>query len=203
MKQSDRLRYVKEYQSNPLRKEYENKKNIICSNKPFIIYLIDLGNLFFFVMFIFYGWVFFSSDNVISQTISNFISNTLVFYFLDVLLIIDFGIGNIAVGCMYFMAAIEWKKKIIEKHNWGKLEKLNNEYRVKGLYPIDASELFKHSCCEYDDVYEMTVCSITKRIIGYSDLNYCNTPGNCRKCKTFMKAYMGDDWNGEYNHEYK
>ena len=75
MKQSDRLKYVKEYQSNPLKEEYESKKRMICTNKPFAVYLINLGYLFFLAMFIFYGWIFFSSDNAAFKAFDNFKSS--------------------------------------------------------------------------------------------------------------------------------
>lgn len=183
MNQSDRLRYVKEYQSNPLRKEYERNKDSVIK-KPFLVHLINLGNVFFFVMVIVYGRMFISAD------------------LLDSILIIVFGLANIFLGLAYYVYSTQWKKNIIEKHNSLAIEKLNKEYRKRGLYPIDESELFKYSCCDYDDVYETLVCPITKGRINNSDYNYCDTPGMCEKCKTFMKAYKGDDWNGEYNHEY-
>lgn len=46
MNQSDRLRYVKEFQSHPLRREYERKKDLVIK-KPFLVHLINLGNVFF------------------------------------------------------------------------------------------------------------------------------------------------------------
>lgn len=207
MKQSDRLRYVKEYRSNPLRKEYERKRNMICSNKPITVHLINLGYLFFFAMLFFYGWIFFSDNAVarlISNSVDNFVGKVLGgLSFLGTLIIIVFGIVNIFLGLVYLSYSFEWKKKLTEKHNSEKLEKLDKEYREKGLYPFFESDLFEHSCCEYDDKYEMNVCSITKRMISYSDYNYCSRPGNCRHCKTFMTAYLGEDYNGEFDHEFK
>ena len=203
MNQSDRLRCVKAYQSNPLRGEYERKKSIICSNQPFIVYLINLGYLFFFGMFIFYGWIFFSSDNEIAIAFDDFIQNTFGLFFLGTILILAFGITNIILGGIYLLYSFEWKEKLTEKHNSAELEKLYKEYREKGLYPCYEHELFNHSCCDYDDVYEMFVCPITKKMIKNADFNYCNTPGNCRYCKTFMIAYLGEDCGGEFKHEFK
>ena len=91
-----------------------------------------------------------------------------------------------------------WKKKLSKKQNSELLKKLDNEYYKKGLFPC-----FEHSCCEYDDEYEMNVCSVTKRMISYSDYNYCSRPGNCRHCKTFMTAYLGANYDGEFDHEFK
>lgn len=198
MKQSDRLRYVKEYQSNPLRREYERNKDLVIK-KPFVVRLINLGNVFFVFMFFYYGWIFFVNDSAAYVAFEKFAESTFGFTLLPLLAL---GIGNIFLGLVYFVYSDQWKKNIIEMHNSDAIEKLNKEYRKKGLYPIDESELFKYSCCDYDDVYETLVCPVTKGRINNSDYNYCDTPGNCRKCKTFMKAYMGDDWNGEYNHEY-
>ena len=112
MNQSDRLRYVKEYQSNPLRRDYERNKDLVIK-KPFLVHLINLGNVFFFVMVIVYGRMFISAD------------------LLDSVLIIVFGLANIFLGLVYYVYSTQWKKNIIEKHNSVAIEKLNKEYRKK------------------------------------------------------------------------
>ncbi len=194
MKQSDRLRYVKEYRSNPLRKEYERKRNMICKKKPFAAHLINLGYLVLLAIFIFYCWIFFYDSDTsyeMFKIVEGFIDTVFLFW-IGLLLVISVGIINKF-----------WKKKLSKKQNSELLKKLDNEYYKKGLFPCFEYELFEHSCCEYDDEYEMNVCSVTKRMISYSDYNYCSRPGNCRHCKTFMTAYLGANYDGEFDHEFK
>ena len=42
MKQSDRIKYVKNYLNNPLRKEYETKEKEIMKNKPITYHILTV-----------------------------------------------------------------------------------------------------------------------------------------------------------------
>lgn len=109
MKQSDRIQYIKEYNNHPLKGEYERKRSSVLSNKPFSVYLINLGYLFFLGMFILYGWMFFSDSKILSDILKSTIGYE--GFFGDLLLLLALGIGNIILGLIYMVNSAAWKKE--------------------------------------------------------------------------------------------
>lgn len=64
-------------------------------------------------------------------------------------------------------------------------------------------ELYKHECCEYDDLLDDWVCSATKERLPFSEVSWCETPGNCRYCKRFVTNYLGQDAIKYWEYEFK
>jgi len=182
MNQSDRIKFVKEYNNHPLKREYERKRAAICSNRPALVYFINLGYLLFLGLFIFYGWVFIED-----------VSIPLFDGFIGLFIFFALGIGNILLGLVYMACSWDWKKNLIEGYNKRALQSLDREYEDKGLYPMEESELFTHECCEYDDWKERYVCSSTKQLLSWNEIIWCKQPGNCRHCRAFVNAYLGAD----------
>lgn len=205
MKQSDRIRHCKEYYKHPLKKEYETKRNRICKNKPLSVYLINFSYLFFLGMFVFYGWLFFSSEGNALMIDFYYWAFGYEPFFGDMFIEIALGIGNIVVGFFYFIRSMDWKEELVKDHNKKALKILEKEYREKGLYEVQEQELYEHECCEYDDYKESFVCCVTKQPLSNRDVSFCSRPGNCKQCRTFVSGYLGADaveWWGE-SHEYK
>lgn len=189
MKQSERINLCKIYNEHPLKGKYETERKTICSNKPSIVHLVNLGYVFFLGMFILYGYLFFSDTEIISD----FLKRNLGFepFFGDLIPLIGLGIGNIILGLLYAVHSVEWKKEEIEIHNKKALNSLDEKYKNMGLIPMPESELFKHPCCEYDEYREKYVCSATGQPLKDSDFYFCNQSGKCRYCKAFVSAYLG------------
>jgi len=201
MKQSDRIQYIKEYNNHPLKGEYERKRSSVLSNKPFSVYLINLGYLFFLGMFILYGWMFFSDSKILSDILKSTIGYE--GFFGDLLLLLALGIGNIILGLIYMVNSAAWKKEHIEIYNKKALDALNSEYSKKRLYHMTEEELYKHECCEYDDWNECWVCSATKEHLPYSEIEWCSRAGNCRYCKRFVQSYLGNSAVEYWYYEFK
>lgn len=191
MKQSVLLSRVKEYEHNPYRKEYEKKLNATCRKKPLSCHLINLGYLFFFVMFIFWSWVFFSNNNFITRKVDELFGGS---FFLPLLVLLGLGIGNVLLGLYYLIQSFKWKEELISDYNKNAKKALDDEFEKKGLYHYPESELWKNKCCEYDDYLEKYVCCITKKPLSRPDYVFCSTLGKCYKCRTFMGAYLGEDY---------
>ncbi|MDE5985099.1 MAG: hypothetical protein K2H13_07595 [Eubacterium sp.] len=191
MKQSDRIRYCREYHNHPLRKEYELKKtqileqNNICDKLFGVTLVLRFVYLGVFVIGVILGLCGMSG----------------------VIVIITYG----AVGLGIINLIVSWillgleslLKKSNEKKYKKELQQLENEYFQKGLYEITESQLFNHECCEYDDYREMYVCCATKQPLSYRDISFCKQPGNCKYCKAFVTAYLGPDGPKYWSYEFK
>ena len=191
MTQSERLRRVKEYHNSPYKEDYEREFNALCRKKPFSCYLVNLGYLFFFAAFVFWGWVMFTDNSHVLDILHELSG---MFPFLDVFLILGLGIGNIILGLLYLIKSFEWKECYIEDYNKKSRKALAKKYAEKGVYRYVESDLWKYKCCEYDIDYERYICCITKKPLSRSDFAFCSSPGNCNKCKTFMGAYLGEKY---------
>lgn len=187
-KQLDRIQKAKEYYHHPLRKEYEAKKaEITKKNKGLLYYLGWIFVAFSWIMVPGYLVVFILDDEYSAGSDHTF-------------LIIIFGLINlvIALAAPFFIS--EKIKTVQENRNKDELNKLINEYNKKGLYEFTEKDLT--SSCLDKDYDGDPICGVTGAYIGYGQkYHFCKTPGNCLKCKTFMKAYLGNDWDGEYEME--
>lgn len=186
MNQSDRIRYYKAYVAHPLKKEYEEKRKKICKNKPVWYHLINLGYVFFFVMFIAYGWMFFTNKTI---KLIDFFSNFL-FGFGDLFFLLGIGIANIFLGICYMIYSFDWKEELIENHNKKELNSLDEEYRDKGIFRMTEKELCKSRCGELD-INDFWVCSVTGECLSGREVNWCYRPGTCEHCRTFIAAVFG------------
>ncbi len=187
-RQLDRIQKVKEYRNHPLRKEYEEKKaTILRSGNGFLYnclrvvstlsYIMIVGYLVLFCLFFFEDW------NIMGP-------------------VIFLGIINLIVALiLFYQLECEGKLKAMkEDRHKEQLNKLKNEYAKKGLYEFTESELV--SRCLDEDYDGDPICGVTGAYIGYGQKYYfCTGPRKCLKCKTFMKAYLGEDWDGEYEME--
>lgn len=189
-KQLDRIQKAKAYHNHPLRKEYEAKKaTILSSGNGFwynclrvvstLSYIMIVGYLILFCLFFFDDWN--SMPAIIFFGIINLIVAFILFYQLECE-------GNL--------------KAMKEDRHKEQLKKLENEYSKEGLFELTEQDLFNTKCIDYDDIYECFACGVTgQHIIDFRKVTFCKTPGNCKKCKTFMQAYLGENWDGEYEME--
>lgn len=184
MKQSDRIRYCKEYHNHPLRKEYEMKKAQISTKMPLIYYILKIPKFFIIIYLIMAILTFYFSYNGNMQDISwTLFWGTIVA-----------GIINLVVLCpLSFFWSDSCEEKWARKRNKEDFIKLEKEYAQKGLYEMTEQQLYEHECCEYDDYREMYVCCATKQPLSYKDVNFCEQPGNCKYCRAFVTAYLGPD----------
>lgn len=167
--QSTRLRMVKAYYAHPLRKEYEAEKERLYNKNP-KRFIPTLVMLFPWIMIIVYGIIFFN--------------------IFDSFIVVVLGIINLFV-CLCSIGWGDSLKKEFEKNTAG-VDKLKAKYQQKGLYEVTESELLSSKCGEYDYNSEEFVCSATGERLSYMDYNWCQTPGNCKYCRRFVTAYVGD-----------
>lgn len=184
-RQLDRIQKAKAYHNHPLRKEYEAKKaEITAKNKGVIYYIFWFLEIFSIIMIPGYFIIFIFDDILLNRP----------------LLIIILGIANLMFPGFLF-ALLEDKVNAVQKNrNKDELSKLQNEYEKKGLYEFTENDLISRCL---DEGYDCEpICGVTGAYIGYGQKYYfCKEPRNCLKCKTFMKAYLGNDWDGEYEME--
>lgn len=176
MKQSDRIRYCREYQEHPLKKEYETKKAKL-KKKP-----LPFSTVFPLVMVVIYLIAFIGCVCLDSE--AGFI-------------IAGIGIINLFIA-LRALSKIDPRSRETENHI-----KLRKEYEEKGLFEITEQELFEHECCEYDDYREIYICCATKQPLSYRDVVFCKQPGNCRYCRAFVTAYLGPDGPKYWSYEFK
>lgn len=187
-RQLDRIWMAKEYHNHPLRKEYEAKKaEITKKNKSILYYLLRVFSILSYIMIPGYFILFLFNDIILDRPG----------------LVILLGIINLIVA---FFSFVELDcngklKSMQESRNKDELNKLKNEYDKKGLYEFTEKDLLNSVCVDKD--YDGDpICGITGAYIGYGQkYRFCKVSGNCQKCKTFMKAYLGNDWDGEYEME--
>lgn len=173
MNQSDRIRMYKDYCNHPLKKEYEEKEEKICKNKPKSVKLIYAGNLFFLIMFFVYGRL--ASEYIIEHPV-----------------VFLLGVGNIISGLLYCGFQRQWAHELTVKHKKKELDALDKEYLEKGLIKVTEDELYKAPCGELDSDYGM-ICSVTKLRLSIADYCWCQRPGNCRRCQTFISYVNNPD----------
>lgn len=196
--QSDRIRWIKEFNAHPKKEEYLENRNKILSKKPISVYLIPLGYIYFFAMFVFWGWIFFSSKgNKIIGDLWCLLFNTKPIIG-DVLFIIAAGIINIILGFLFVVWSIEAKEKIIEEYNKSALDSLNKQYRDKYDLFYYTDKCLWNGCGDYDQINECYRCSATQEYLTRDKYNsFCKQPRNCYQCDKFMALYLGKD-----GHEY-
>lgn len=195
MNQSDRIRYIKEFNNHPLKKEYLKEKAKVTGE----FYLVNQLEDVFVVLKYIYGFLF-----VLLFILYLFLTNDYTRTILHIMLIISIlGIINLVLPLLLLIFVdipLNFIKKKIHK---GDLEKLKSEYMEKGLIEIDSSELYKHECCERDENFGI-VCCITKKPISLKEYNYfCSIPGKCKHCRTFVEGYLGKDTVNYWNHEFE
>ncbi|MDE6469928.1 MAG: hypothetical protein K2L19_02780 [Eubacterium sp.] len=188
MKQSDRIRYCKEYHNHPLRKEYELKKSKF-RKKPLPFCMVFPWIMIIVYLLIFIGCV----------KISKIVDNSFPFVIAGYAIII-IGLINLYISFQTFRDALDLTSRDLETDD---LKKLREEYEKKGLIEWEEHELWKHECCEYDDYREMYVCCATKQPLSYRDISFCKQPGNCKYCKAFVTAYLGPDGPKYWSYEFK
>ena len=179
--QSTRLRMVKEYYSHPLRKEYENEKDKLHSKNPkrFIAYFIMA-----FPVVAFFGFG-------IEFLIVSWDGWMPGWHFLLAVINLLTGIFVIEFGA---------KLNTELKNDNTDIQELKQKYLDKGLYEVTEAELLSSKCGEYDSYYDDLVCSATREPLSYIDYNWCQTAGNCKYCRKFVQAYVGDTehWSCEF-----
>lgn len=185
-RQLDRIQKAKAYHNHPLRKEYEAKKaEITKMNKGFLYYLgwsVQIGS-----------WIMLLGYLVIWIVASDVGIN-------EGFIVMLLGLVNLAIAIFGPFLIIPKIDETQEERNRDSLNKLKEEYKKKGLYEFTESDLV--SRCLDEDYDGDPICGITGAYIGYGQKYYfCKEPGKCLKCKTFMKAYLGNDWDGEYEME--
>lgn len=178
---------AKEYRNHPLRKEYEAKKaEIIKKNKSVLYYILRVFSILSYIMIPGYFILFLFDDIILDRPG----------------LVILLGIINLIIAFFSFgkLDCDGKLKSMQESINKEELNKLKTEYDKKGLYEMTEEDLV-YRCL--DENYDGDpICGVTGAYIGYSRKYYfCKEPRNCLKCKTFMKAYLGNDWDGEYEME--
>ena len=186
-RQLDRIQKAKEYRNHPLRKEYEAKKaEITNKNKGILYYLLRVPSILSYIMIPGYFILFLFDDIILDRPG----------------LVILLGIINLIVA---FFSFVELDcngklKSMQESRNKDELNKLKNEYEKKGLYEMTEEDLV--SRCLDENYDGDPICGVTGAYIGYGQKYYfCKEPRKCLKCKTFMKAYLGENWDGEYEME--
>ena len=191
-RQLDRIRMYNEYCNHPLRKEYEKKVEKIknANGKNFVYYII-------FIL-IFIVWIPFFA--VLLGAVAAIIGIE-KYYFTDWALTIFFGLILLIIACALSSTLSDVKYNVQQKNNKNELEQLKEQYSKKGLYVFTYNDLVDTVCLDENDDSE-PICGVTGAYIGYGQKYYfCNKSGNCRKCKTFMTALYGNDWDGEYEME--
>ncbi len=191
-RQLDRIRMYNEYRNHPLREEYEKDVQKIRNNngKNFFYYMISV--LMFIVWIPFILVLLGAIAAIIGIEKYDFTDWALTIFFGLILLIVAAAIGT---------ALSDVKYNIQQKNNRNDFAQLKEQYYSKGLYVFTYDDLVDTVCMD-EDAYGNTVCGINGSYIG-SDKKYffCKKSGNCRKCKTFMTALYGDDYDGEYEME--
>lgn len=191
-RQLDRIKRYNEYQNHPLREEYEKKvKKIQNTNgKDFVYYFIFILMLIVWIPFL-----------VVILGALEAIIGIEKYYFTDWALTIFFGLILLIIAGALSSKLSDVKYNIQQKNNKKDLEQLKEQYYSKGLYVLTYNDLVDTVCLD-EDAYGNTVCGITGSYIGDNKKYFfCKESGNCRKCKTFMTALYGNDWNGKYEME--
>lgn len=187
MKQSDRIRYCREYHNHPQKAEYDMKEKQILSK----------GGMSFFgflcVMILVYGAIFLIGVILGLCGIGN--------AFVIIVTWASVGLGIINIIAIFI--CILYDCTDFHKSNYDELDELNKEYLKKGLIVVKEQDLYKHECCEYDDWNECFVCCVTKKRLSHQDYIFCREPGNCKYCRTFVRAYLGPDGDEYWRHEFK
>lgn len=170
MKQSTRIKLVREYLSHPLKEEYEEELSELHTKDskqriperimamPWILAVV-IGILFVATAPLGLGFVF-----------------------------MGLGIANLISFPFVYAIAGKLEKKY--RNNCEGLEKLQEKYRKKGLYVASEMDMLNSECGELDD-NDHWVCSATGERLNYQDVDWCRHKGNCKYCRKFVNAYLG------------
>ncbi len=189
-RQLDRIKRWKDYVDHPLREEYE-KKVVEIKNKH--------GKSFEFkLLTVFMVAVWIVPALLVLYQIIGWIAGEIEWIYWLLIIILEIPLCSIA--CFLWSLLERRRNSVQDKNNEKELKKLKELYKSKGLDVFTYNDLVLY-CLDEDD-YGNSICGVTgAHIVSAQKYSFCNKTGNCRNCKTFMKACWGDDWNGEYEME--
>ncbi len=193
-RQLDRIKRWKDYVDHPLREEYE-KKVVEIKNKHGKSFEYKLLTVFMVAVWIVPALLVLYQ--VLYQIIGRVAGEIEWIYWLMVIIL---EIPLCSIACFLWSLLESRRNSVQDKNNEKELKKLKELYKSKGLYVFTYNDLVSR-CLDKNDDGE-PICGVTGAYIGYGQkYSFCNKTGNCRNCKTFMKACWGDDWDGEYEME--